>query len=70
MGVPPEKVIEFSGEKGFLFNGETKTGVVFHLLGALQEFGKCGITAVGNSEDQAKQLYDQTFDLLKSTDLQ
>jgi hypothetical protein len=39
------------------FDQARQTGVVFHMIGALAELGRIGLTAVGNSRDQA----DATF---------
>ena len=33
----------------------TETGVLFHLIGALSQFGKLGLTAIGNSPEQAER---------------
>ncbi len=38
-----------------------ETGVVFHLLGCLSEFGKLGLTAIAPDVAGARQLYGQTI---------
>ena len=38
----------------------TDTGVVFHLMGALSEYGKVGITAIGRTHKEARQFFDST----------
>mmetsp|Transcript_4908 Transcript_4908/g.18456 ORF Transcript_4908/g.18456 Transcript_4908/m.18456 type:complete len:551 (+) Transcript_4908:123-1775(+) len=43
------------------FSRSTKTGVVFHLLGAASQFGKIGIVAIANSENEARELYDKAI---------
>ena len=35
------------------FDQARQTGVVFHMMGALAELGSVGLTAVGDSRDQA-----------------
>ncbi|MCP4166088.1 MAG: hypothetical protein GY759_09370 [Chloroflexi bacterium] len=42
------------------FNQTHQTGVVFHMLSSLGEFGRLGLTAVGNSPEQADALFAQT----------
>jgi len=32
---------------------------VFHLMGALSEFGKLGLTSIGNSQAEAQEIYDR-----------
>jgi hypothetical protein len=41
-----------------------ETGVVFHLLGCLSEFGKLGCTAIGRDIAQARSLYRETVGIL------
>jgi len=36
------------------FNQTRQTGVVFHMMSALGELGRTGLTAVGNSHEDAK----------------
>lgn len=38
----------------------TDTGVVFHLMGALSEFGKVGITAIGRTHKEARHFFELT----------
>lgn len=45
--------------------GQTRqTGVVFHMMGAIGELGRMGLTAVGNSHEEAKALYDRAISVL------
>jgi hypothetical protein len=46
------------------FDGCTSTGNVFHLMGALSEFGKLGLTSIGDSLQQAEELYNQVVKVL------
>jgi hypothetical protein len=46
------------------FDGSTSTGSVFHLMGALSEFGKLGLTSIGDSPQQAEDLYNQVANVL------
>jgi hypothetical protein len=41
-----------------------QTGVVFHMMSALGELGRTGLTAVGNSHEDAKALYDRAIAVL------
>jgi hypothetical protein len=41
-----------------------ETGVVFHLLGCLSEYGKLGCTAIAPDVARARALYDETIRLL------
>jgi len=45
--------------------GQTRqTGVVFHMMSALGELGRTGLTAVGNSHDDAKAMYERAIAVL------
>jgi len=44
--------------------GAEETGVVFHLLGCLSEFGKLGCTVIDETPAKAKALYEKTIRLL------
>jgi hypothetical protein len=47
-----------------MYDGAAQEGVMFHLVGALSEFGKLGLVAVGSSPERAKALYDRTIEIL------
>ena len=38
--------------------------MLFHLIGAVSEFGKLGLTAIANSPEEAWQLYEHTLEVL------
>ena len=42
---------------GLDWDPNSQTGAVFHLLRCLEEEGRIGVTAIGDSPDQARQLY-------------
>lgn len=46
------------------FDSSTMTGTVFHLIGALSEFGKLGLTSIGNSLEEAANLYRRVEQVL------
>lgn len=60
----PEDLINLVVEHGLHFHESCQQGVVFHLLGALSSYGKLGMVAVGDSLDQARQLYRDTVAIL------
>jgi len=35
----------------------TETGALFHMIGALSQFGKVGLTAIGGSAEEAESIY-------------
>lgn len=60
----PEDLIEILTENRLHYNHATGSGVLFHLIGAVSEFGKLGLTAIGNSREDADALYYKTLEVL------
>jgi hypothetical protein len=63
-GLLPEDLVDIVVYHGLHFHGPTERGVVFHLIGALSEFGKLGIVAIGDNLTQARFLYKRTLQVL------
>ena len=63
-GLTPDDLIDIAVVNGLHFHGATQEGVVFHLLGALHEFGKLGVVCVAETLDRARSLYDETTAIL------
>ena len=53
----PDDLFEMAMKKGLHFNQSTQIGVVFHMISAISEHGRVGLTAVGESHEQAYQIY-------------
>jgi hypothetical protein len=56
--------MEILSRHGLHFRPSTETGVLFHMIGALSEFGKVGVTCFGNSPEEADQIYRWTVETL------
>jgi len=63
-GLLPEDVIDILTENHLHYSHSTDSGVLFHLIGAVSEFGKLGLTAIGNSREEADALYYKTLEVL------
>lgn len=63
-GLLPEDLLEIAFRHGINFRHVTETGVLFYMLGALSQYGKLGMTCIGNSAEEAQALYEKTVDLL------
>ena len=63
-GLLPEDLVDIAVYHGLHFHGPTERGVVFHLIGALSEFGKIGVVAIGDNPQQAHFLYRRTMQVL------
>ena len=63
-GLLPEDLIEILTVNRLHYSHATDSGVLFHLIGAVSEFGKLGLTAIGNSREEADALYYRTLEIL------
>ncbi|HXU45136.1 MAG TPA: peptide ligase PGM1-related protein [Thermoanaerobaculia bacterium] len=63
-GLLPEDLIEILTENRLHYSHAMDSGVLFHLIGAVSEFGKLGVTAIANSPAEADALYFQILDVL------
>ena len=63
-GLLPEDLIEILTINGLHYSHNTESGVLFHLIGALSQYGKIGVTAIGNSRDEVEHLYARTLTIL------
>jgi hypothetical protein len=63
-GLLPEDLLDLMVEYGIHFKHLSLTGILFFMIGALSQYGKLGVTAIGNSQDEARSLYDRTVAIL------
>jgi hypothetical protein len=59
VGRAPGDVIADIDRRGLAFDPERRTGATLHLLGALRQYGKMGVTCIADSADDADALYDE-----------
>lgn len=60
-GLLPEDLIEILTINKLHYSHGTESGVLFHLIGAVSEFGKLGVTAIANSKEETDELYRRTL---------
>jgi PGM1 C-terminal domain len=58
-GLLPNDLMDILAQHQLHFDTSTETGMVFHLMGCLSEFGKLGLTCIGNSPQQAEEIYNR-----------
>ncbi len=64
IGLTPRDLIEIAMFHGLHFDGLTQKGVMFHMIGALSQFGKIGIVCIGETPDEAFSYYKKTVEVL------
>ena len=60
LGLTPDAVIRAVAAAGLRFDGRTGTGVVLHMLSCLAIDGRFGLTAIGQTPEQAADFYERT----------
>ena len=60
----PDDLFDIVVRHGLHFGQTRQTGVVFHMMSALGELGRMGLTAVGNSHEEAKAIYNEAVAIL------
>ncbi|MBK5295702.1 MAG: carboxylate-amine ligase [Vicinamibacteria bacterium] len=64
-GILPEDLIDMVSMNALHYSHRTESGVLFHMIGAVSEFGKLGLTVIGNDRDEADAIYERTIDVLR-----
>jgi hypothetical protein len=63
-GLTPDDLFDIAARRGLHFDDSRQTGIVFHMLAALAEEGWLGLTAVGNSPEDADRIYREAVAVL------
>jgi len=61
-----EDLFDLVARHGLHFDQARQKGVVFHMMNALAEEGMVGLTAVGNTQEEADAIYARTVEALDS----
>ncbi len=63
-GLLPEDLFEIISHCGLHFSHATNTGVLFYMMGALSQYGKLGMTCIGNTREQASEMFSRMIGVL------
>ncbi|HVT58362.1 MAG TPA: peptide ligase PGM1-related protein [Thermoanaerobaculia bacterium] len=63
-GLLPDDLIEILTVNRLHYSLGSESGVLFHLIGAVSEFGKLGVTAIADTPEEADSIYEQTLAVL------
>ncbi|HRG82960.1 MAG TPA: peptide ligase PGM1-related protein, partial [Chitinophagaceae bacterium] len=64
IGITPPDLIDIAMMHSLHYDGTSQEGVMFHLIGALSQFGKLGVVCIGSTPERAKNFYEQTVKVL------
>ena len=57
VGCQPQAIIDQVARLGLGYDHRRRVGTTIHLLGALREYGKMGVTRIGDTEEEARERY-------------
>ena len=63
-GFTPDDLFDLVVRRGLHFGQVRQTGIVFHMLSALGSVGRLGVTAVGNSPEEARAIFEKAQQIL------
>ncbi|MEZ5187029.1 MAG: peptide ligase PGM1-related protein [Candidatus Nanopelagicales bacterium] len=63
-GIAVPELLDAAVEERLLFDPVTERGCVFHMLGALSEYGKVGVTCIADTLTQAQDDYRAMVDMM------
>jgi hypothetical protein len=63
-GLLPDDLMDIIAHERLHFDSSSRTGTVFHLIGTLSQYGKLGLTSIGNSPEEAQEIYNRVVEVL------
>jgi PGM1 C-terminal domain len=64
IGITPPDLIDIAMLHNLHYDSTSQEGVMFHLIGALSQYGKLGVVCIGSTPERAKNFYEQTVKVL------
>jgi hypothetical protein len=65
-GLTPHDLIEIAINNDLHYDAASQEGVMFHLIGALSQYGKLGVVCIGKDHPTVDRIYDRTVRVLDS----
>lgn len=63
-GITPPDLVDIAMLHDLHYDGTSQEGVMFHLIGALSQFGKIGVVCIGSSPQRATEYYEKAVEVL------
>lgn len=63
-GLSPHDLVDIAMMNDLHYDGTSQEGVMFHLIGALSQFGKLGVVCIGSTPEQAREYYAKIVSVL------
>lgn len=63
-GLTPDDLVNIAMYHNLMYDSAAQEGVMFHLVGALSEYGKLGLVCIGATPEAARAFYDKSIAIL------
>jgi hypothetical protein len=63
-GLTPPDLIDIAMFHSLMYDGTSQEGVIFHLMGALSQYGKLGVLCIGPTPEKAWEYYQKVISVL------
>jgi hypothetical protein len=63
-GLTPYDLLDIAICNNIIYDGSRQNGVMFHMLGALSQYGKLGMVCIGKSVEEANDYYFRALEIL------
>ena len=60
-GLTPHDLVDIAACNGLLYDGAAQEGVMFHMVGALSQYGKLGVVCIASSIDRANEYFNSVI---------
>lgn len=64
-GLTPYDLIDIAMCNHIQYDGARQTGVMFHMIGALSQYGKLGMVCIGKDPEEARAFFSKTIEVLE-----
>jgi len=64
-GLSPHDLIDIAMVNDLHYDGTSQEGIMFHLIGALSQYGKLGVVCIGSTPERAKEFYEKIVAVLE-----
>lgn len=65
IGLTPHDLVDIAMMNDLHYDGSSQEGVMFHLIGALSQYGKLGVVCIGSTPQRARELYAKIVTVLE-----
>jgi PGM1 C-terminal domain len=64
-GLTPHDLIDIAMMNDLHYDGSSQEGIMFHLIGALSQYGKLGVVCIGSTPQRAREFYAKIVTVLE-----